>query len=99
MQTIHHEIAEYLRGPFSEQVAKDSSVFIRNISQQPIEFSQHVLAGIQQIITQLLLVIITVTVILIFNVKLFFLLLLLLTPPVILTAILIKKNIASARKK
>ena len=92
------KLAEYLRGPFSEQVAKDSSVFIRNISQQPIEFSQHVLAGIQQIITQLLLVIITVTVILIFNVKLFFLLLLLLTPPVILTAILIKKNIAAARK-
>src|SRR6185369_12851192 len=58
----------------------------------------HVLAGVQQIITQLFLIIVTVIAILIFNLKLFFILLILLVPPVIVVAYLIKKRIAAARK-
>ncbi len=91
------KLLQYLRGNYAGYVTVDSSVYIRKISQQPIEFSQHVLAGIQQIITQSFLIIITVIAILIFNVKLFLILLVLLVPPVIAVAIIIKKRIAFAR--
>ena len=92
------KLLQFLRGKYDDYVSIDSSVNIRKISQQPIEFSQHVLAGIQQIITQTFLIIVTVIAILIFNVKLFFILLVLLVPPVIAIAYLIKKRIAAARK-
>ena len=92
------KLSQYLRGNYTDYVSIDSSVLVRRISQQPIEFSQHVLAGLQQIITQIFLIVIMVIAILSFNVKLFLILLLLLIPPVITVAHLIKKRTASARK-
>ena len=92
------KLLQYLRGNYTDYVSIDSSVYIRKISQQPIEFSQHVLTSVQQIITQTFLITITIVAILVFNVKLFFILLILLIPPVIVVAYIIKKRIAVARK-
>ena len=76
----------YLEGGYPEYVSIDASVHIRKISQQPIEFCQYVLSGMQQIITEATLVLLTVGAIMLFNIKLFLLLSLLLLPAVFLLA-------------
>lgn len=88
----------YLEDSFSNYVSIDSSVQIRKISQQPIEFSHYVLAGFQQIISQSVLILLTVIALLIYNPVLFFLLLLILTPAIILAGFLMKKKLSFVRK-
>ena len=91
-------LAKYQRSGFSEFIQTDSSVHIRNICFRPFEFCQYMLAGIQQIITQLSLMLITIIAIIIFNAKLFLLLLLILLPPVILVFWFMKKKLTDTRK-
>lgn len=86
-------LSNYQHGPFEEYINVDSSVNIRKIALQPFEFSQFILSGIQQIVTQSFLVIITITAILLFNAKLFLLLLVILLPPVILVFYIMKKRL------
>jgi len=88
----------YLEDSFSNYVSIDSSVQIRKISQQPIEFSHYVLAGFQQIISQSVLILLTVIALLIYNPVLFFLLLLILTPAIILAGFLMKRKLSFVRK-
>lgn len=90
-------LQQYFDGSYREQVSVDSSVYIRQISQQPIEFSHYVLAGLQQIITQSFLIGLSVTAMLIFNAKLFLVLFVLLLPPVILVAMILKRRTRAAR--
>jgi ABC-type multidrug transport system fused ATPase/permease subunit len=87
------KLLNYLNGSYNNYVSIDSSVHIRNISQQPIEFAHYVLWGLQQIISQSVLILITIIAILIFNPVLFPLLFIILAPPVILIGILMKKKI------
>lgn len=91
-------LLNYFEDNYNNYVNIDSSVHIRKISQQPIEFAHYVLRGIQQIISQSILIIITIIAILFFNAVLFPLLLLILIPPVILTGFLMKKKLNSVRK-
>jgi hypothetical protein len=49
-----NNLSNYQQAGFEEFVNIDSSVHIRRIGLQPFEFSQYMLSGIQQIITQLL---------------------------------------------
>lgn len=90
-------LLQFLQGTFVEYTSIDSAVQIRKISQQPIEFSHYVLAGIQQIITQAILIALTIIAIFLYNAALFLLLLVILLPPVILIAWLIKKRSKSTR--
>ena len=90
-------LQQYFEGSYREQVSVDSSVYIRQISQQPIEFSHYVLASVQQIITHSFLIVLSVTAILIFNAKLFLMLLVLLLPPVIGVAMILKRKTRAAR--
>jgi ABC-type bacteriocin/lantibiotic exporter with double-glycine peptidase domain len=92
------KLLNYLNGSFQSYVNIDSSVHIRSISQQPIEFGHYVLGGLQQIISQAILIIITIIAILIFNPILFPLLFAVLTPPIILTGFLMKKKLTIIRK-
>lgn len=82
----------YLSGNYMNYVENDSSVHIRRIGQEPIEFGHFILGGFQQIISQIILIVIAVTATLMLNPSLFFLLFLILTPPVILAAWLVKKK-------
>ena len=91
-------LVQYQRVPFAEFVSTDSSAFIRRIAFQPFDFSQHVLSGIQQIITQLALIFLTITAIVIFDARLFLLLLVILLPPVVLVFFFIKRRLGVVRK-
>lgn len=91
------KLLQYLKGNFRDHVHTDSSVWLRSISQQPIEFGHHVLAGWQQIAGQSILVLLTATAICLYNPLLFLLLTGLLSVPVILTALFLKKKLAHIR--
>lgn len=87
----------YLEGSYWGYVNVDSSVNVREISYDPTEFAQHILGGIQQIITQGTLILFSIGAILFYNAKLFFLLFLILLPPVYAIAYFIKARKRSAR--
>jgi ABC-type multidrug transport system fused ATPase/permease subunit len=91
-------LAGYLNGDYNNYVNVDSSVHIRRISQQPVEFGHYVLGGFQQILSQSVLILITIIAILIYNPVLFALLFVILAPPIILISFLMKKRINSIRK-
>jgi ABC-type bacteriocin/lantibiotic exporter with double-glycine peptidase domain len=88
----------FQHGSFEDFVHIDSSRFVRKIAIQPFEFCQHVLYGIQQILTQLFLVTLTVAAIVVYNPNLFFLLLCVLLPPVSFVFYVIKKKLAQSKK-
>ncbi len=91
-------LRNYQSSDYRDFVNIDSSKHIRMICLQPFEFSQYIVTGIQQIITQSCLISIAVLAILLFNFKLFLLLLAILLPPVIVVFYFIKKRMAAARK-
>jgi len=93
-----NSLVSYQQAEFAEFVDVDSSALIRKIAIQPFDFSQQVLSGLQQIITQLSLIIITIIAILIFNAKLFLLLLIILLPPVITVFYFIKNRLNVVKK-
>lgn len=88
----------YLNGDYIDYVNIDSSVHIRKISQQPIEFCHYVLTGFQQIVSQSFLILITIIAILIYNPVLFPMLFIILAPPIILIGFLMKKKLNRIRK-
>ncbi|WDF53803.1 ATP-binding cassette domain-containing protein [Mucilaginibacter sp. KACC 22063] len=88
---------DYLRSGYLSHVNTDSSVHIHKISQQPIEFAQYVLTGLQQIFTQCFLILFAVSGIIIYNPRLFCLMLLFLSLPIIIISWILKKRVASLR--
>jgi len=91
-------LLKYLEGSYDDYVHTDSSIYVRKILHQPIEFCHYVLAGIQQIITECILSFFTIIVILVFNAKLFLLLTLVLVPPVVIIAYFTKRKLKQARE-
>lgn len=92
-------IIKYLTGNYTDYVGIDSSVRIRNISHQPIEFSHYVLGGMMQAITEAAITLMAIIAILLFNAKLFLILLLVLLPPVLISAYLARKKLKTARNQ
>jgi ABC-type multidrug transport system fused ATPase/permease subunit len=92
-----NNLLNYLEGSFNDYVNIDSSVYMRRIAHQPIEFCNYVLRSIQQIISQAILILLTIIPILIYNVVLFPLLFLILVPPVVLLAFFMKRKLNSLR--
>ncbi|MES2427482.1 MAG: ABC transporter ATP-binding protein [Bacteroidota bacterium] len=90
-------IQNYLKDDYLRFVHIDSSVLIRRISQQPIEFSNYVLTNVQQVIAQSILILATVAGILFWNPSLFILLFLLLLPPVVLLGNFIRNKLQIIR--
>jgi len=93
----HRNLLRYLEGSYSGYRDTDSSVHVLKIAQQPIEFCQFELAGLQQGLTESTLIVVTVIAVLLFNAKLFLLLLVLLLPPLVVTAWLTKRRLHKAR--
>jgi ABC-type multidrug transport system fused ATPase/permease subunit len=91
-------IRQYLKYDYIRFVDIDSSVYIRKISHQPIEFSNYILANFQQIISQSVLILFTIGAILFYHATLFLLLLLLLMPAVILLGWLVKRKLKNVRQ-
>lgn len=87
----------YLQDSHTKFIHIDSSVLIRKISQQPIEFSNYILTNIQQVISQGILIFFTLAALLFYYSSLFLLLFLLLLPPVVLLGFLIRKRLRHIR--
>ena len=90
-------IAHYLSDDYTKFVNIDSSIFIRKISQQPVEFSNYILTNVQQVISQSILIFFTIAGIFFYHPKSVLSLFLLLLPPVILLAFFIKKKLKNVR--
>ena len=89
----------YLDGSYNDYTHTDSSVTINNIGTLPIQFSHYVLAGIQQLFTEITLTAVAIIAILFFQAKLFLLLLLVIVPPVMLAAFVARKKLRTARSE
>lgn len=92
-------LRRYLSGSYTAYADVDSSVRIREISHQPVEFSHYVLAGLMQLITESAMAAMAIIAIAVFNVKIFMVLLLVLLPPVVLTAWLARRKLKTARRQ
>lgn len=90
-------LRKYLQNDYENYVEVDSSAHLRRIYFQPLEFCQHILDGLQQIITQVALILLAITAILLFNAQLFLLLLVLLLPPVVVVFYYIKRRLRAVR--
>ena len=97
LRISYHNLLQYLGGNYNDYIHIDSSAHFAQINLQPGEFSEHVMEGLQEIVTEWTLIGLTVIAILLFNAKLFLLLLVLLLPPVIIAAWLTRKQILSAK--
>lgn len=90
-------IRTYLKDDYLRFIHTDSSVLIRRISNQPIEFSNYILTNVQQVVSQAILILATMAGVLLWHPSLFFMLLLLLLPPVILLANFIRNKLKVIR--
>jgi ABC-type multidrug transport system fused ATPase/permease subunit len=91
------KLIQYLQSSYFNYINTDSSVYMYQIGQQPVEFSQYLLSGYQQIIVQAALIVLTVIGILIYNAKLFLLIAIFIIPPVLIVAYLIRKQLKTIR--
>ncbi|GAA4094447.1 ABC transporter ATP-binding protein [Mucilaginibacter panaciglaebae] len=90
-------IRTYLKDDYLRFVHTDSSVLIRRISNQPVEFSNYILTNVQQVVSQAILILITMAGVLLWHPGLFFMLLLLLLPPVVVLANFIRNKLKIIR--
>ncbi|HEY6082585.1 MAG TPA: ABC transporter ATP-binding protein [Chitinophagaceae bacterium] len=90
-------LLRYLQGSYMEYVNTDSSVNLRKIGQQPIEFCHYILMGLQQIFTEIILVLLTLSAVIWLNAKLFLLLFIVLLPAVLLLARQFRKRLKAVR--
>lgn len=91
-------IRQYLKKDYLDFVNVDSSVYIRKISQEPIEFGHYILTNFQQIISQSVLVIFALAAIVWYHASLFLLLFVLLMPAVALLGWILKKRYDNVRR-
>lgn len=92
------KLREFLEGKYLEFINVDSAVHVNKISRQPIDFAQHILGGVQQVITQSCLIVISIGIMILFDARVFLFLFLVLLPPVILVFYVIKSRLRSVRK-
>jgi ABC-type bacteriocin/lantibiotic exporter with double-glycine peptidase domain len=88
---------KYLEGSYMDYVNIDSAVHIRKISQEPVEFCHYILAGIQQISTEVVLITVSIAGILWFDARLFVLLFVLLLPAVFILSLVTRRQLRSVR--
>ncbi len=87
------KMSAYLSGGYTNFAAVDSALHIRKIAHEPVEFGQHVLAGVQQAVTQSVLILLSILALLIFNAWMFIWLFLVLMPPLALLFRLIRSRL------
>jgi ABC-type bacteriocin/lantibiotic exporter with double-glycine peptidase domain len=97
LRLSRQNLLNYLKGSHKNFIQVDSSVYIRQISQQPIEFSNYILTNLQEVITQAVLILFTIIAILFYHPTLFLLLFLVLLPPVFLLGLFIRRKLSRIR--
>jgi ABC-type bacteriocin/lantibiotic exporter with double-glycine peptidase domain len=91
------QLLQYFKTDYIDHVHTDSAIYIRKIGQQPAEFCQYVLTGLQQVISQSILALLAIAGILLYQPQLFLVLLIVLLPPVFLAARKMKKQLKIVR--
>jgi ABC-type bacteriocin/lantibiotic exporter with double-glycine peptidase domain len=91
------KLMQYLHNDYFNYVNTDSSVYMYQIGQQPIEFSQYILSGLQQIIVQAALIVLSVIAIAIYNPHLFLMITVFILPLVLIVAYIIRRRIKTIR--
>jgi ABC-type multidrug transport system fused ATPase/permease subunit len=97
LRLSRQNLLNYLKGRHVNFIQVDSSVYIRQVSQQPIEFSNYILTNVQEVITQCVLILFTIIAILFYHPTLFILLFLVLLPPVFLLGLFIRGKLSRIR--
>ncbi len=92
-------LRQYLDSNYTDYTHIDASVSINRISNLPVQFAHYVLAGMQQLFTEITVTLIAVIAILVFQAKLFLLLLLVIVPPVLIAAFITRKKLRTARSE
>jgi ABC-type transport system involved in cytochrome bd biosynthesis fused ATPase/permease subunit len=93
----YHNLLNYFEGSYSNYVNVETAAHFARVNLQPAEFSEHVMEGLQESLSQWTLIGLTVIAILLFNAKLFLLLLLILLPPVAIAAWVTRRQILAAK--
>ncbi len=91
------KMASYLDGNFTDYIQTDSAVYARMISQQPLEFCNYILKGVQQLISQSAMILLAIIPMMLYNASLFPLLLVILLPPIVLAGLIMKKKLDKVR--
>ena len=92
-------LIQYFKGGYNNYVSTDSSVHIKKISQQPVEFAHYVLSGAQQVISQSVLIFLTAVVLVIWKPVLFILVAMLMIPGVFLVSRSVKRKLYDVRTR
>lgn len=91
------KLDSYFELPYSQYTSKNSSSFVYEISQLPVEFCHYILRSLHQLFSQIILILITVSTILVYKPSVFFLLLVILLPIAFLITYNLKKRSVSLR--
>ncbi|MBA3827513.1 MAG: ABC transporter ATP-binding protein [Taibaiella sp.] len=94
----YSNLINYLEGDYTSYIATDSSENLRLICQAPAEYSQYILAGMQQIFTEVVLSLFTIMAILVFSPSIFTLLFVFLVPATLIVAYFSRRRLKKARQ-
>jgi ABC-type bacteriocin/lantibiotic exporter with double-glycine peptidase domain len=88
----------YLEGCYEDHVNIDSSIWMRRICFQTMEFAQYVLGGIQQVINESILIIISIIAVALYNIQLLVIVSLVLLPAIFILSYITKQRLKTARQ-
>jgi ABC-type multidrug transport system fused ATPase/permease subunit len=88
----------YLNQKYDQYIEEDSSIPVRKISQEPIEFITYILINVQEIISQVIIIFLSILGILFYNPGLFLGLFLILLPPLIILTYTSRRRLFKLRK-
>lgn len=91
-------LINYFHSDYAEHVQTAPAIYVRKISQEPIEFCYYVLRSFQQMVAQIILILVTIIAVLLYSPVIFLLLLIVLLPPVIMCSSLIKRKVDNVKK-
>jgi ABC-type bacteriocin/lantibiotic exporter with double-glycine peptidase domain len=91
------KLMQYQAGAYAAYINIDSAAHTRKISHEPTEFCQHIMGGLQQIVTQTVLIVLSIVAMIMYNATIFLFLFIILLPPVIAIFYLIKNRLRSMR--
>lgn len=91
-------LINYFHSDYADHVQTAPAIYVRKISQEPIEFCYYVLRSFQQMVAQIILIAITILAVLLYSPAIFLLLLIVLLPPVFICSSLMKQKVDNVKK-
>lgn len=98
LRISRNNLISYFHSDYAEHVQTAPAIYVRKISQEPIEFCYYVLRSFQQMVAQIILILVTIAAVLLYSPVIFLLLLIVLLPPVIMCSSLMKRKVDNVKK-